>query len=156
MTEIKDSERIIVGVDGSQGSVEALTHAARLASALHAPLEAIMAWEYPAILGAYYPLMEWSPQREAEGILADAVDRAFQGTPPHRFTQTTLPGPSARVLIEQSAHASMLVVGSRGIGGFAGLLLGSASAACAAHAHCPVLIVHTPGPATRTGRQRSE
>jgi Universal stress protein family. len=46
------------------------------------------------------------------------------------------------VLIEESAHASMLILGSRGHGGFVGMLLGSVSAACAEHAHCPVLVMH--------------
>ncbi|CCW11694.1 universal stress protein family [Rhodococcus aetherivorans] len=57
-------------------------------------------------------------------------------------------GGAARVLLDESRDAQFLVVGSRGHGGFSGLLLGSVSAACAEHAHCPVLVIHgdTPPP----------
>lgn len=144
MTKTTDSTRIIVGVDGSDSSVTALAYAATIAAALNAPLEAIMSWEYPEIFRSYPPLEGWSPRREAESVLTDAVDRAFGGIPPRRLTQTALPGPAARTLIEQSKTASLLIVGSRGRGGFARLLLGSVSAACAAHARCPVLIYHAP------------
>ncbi len=135
---------IIVGVDGSAPSIAALRRAAEIAAALGVPLQAITTWEYPVMLDAYYPIADWSPQAVAEKILADAVTEAFPDSPPPGLTQTVLQGPAARVLIELSEHASMLVLGSRGHGGFAGLLLGSVSAACAAHAHCPVLVMHSP------------
>jgi nucleotide-binding universal stress UspA family protein len=147
MTETTDSTRIIVGVDGSESSIAALRRAAEVAAAFNAPLEAITTWQYPAMLDGYYPT-DWSPRDDAEKILATAVDQAFPGESPREVTQTVLEGLPARVLIEQSAHASMLVLGSRGHGGFVGLLLGSVSAACAEHAHCPVLIMHAP---RRTG-----
>ncbi len=140
--------RIIVGVDGSVSSVEALTQAGTIAVALNAPLEAITTWTYPVMLDPFDSSTDWSPKKDAQRILLDAVRAAFQGAPPDSFSQTVLPGAAARVLIEQSQDAAMLVVGSRGRGGFTGLLLGSVSAACAAHAHCPVLIVHAPEPAT--------
>lgn len=145
MTENINAARIIVGVDGSDSSLMALRRGAQIATALDAPLEAITTWEYPVTLDGYYPI-DWSPEGDAEKTLADATAQAFQGSPPPGFTQTVIEGPTARVLIEQSAHASMLVLGSRGHGGFVGLLLGSVSATCAAHAHCPVLIMHTPDP----------
>lgn len=146
MTDTTESTRIIVGVDGSASSIAALDRAAQLAAALDVPLEAITTWEYPVMLDTYYPLPDWSPRNDAERALAGAVEQVFHGEPPSRFAQTVLQGSAARVLIQQSAHASMLVVGSRGHGGFVGLLLGSVSAACAAHAHCPVLIMHAPKP----------
>lgn len=137
-----DPKRIIVGVDGSESSVAALRRAAVIAAALGSPLEAITTWEYPVLYASYYPAEEWSPEQDANTILATAIEQAFHGTVPQGFTQTTMQGPAARVLIEQSEHASMLVLGSRGHGGFAGLLLGSVSSACAEHAQCPVLIMH--------------
>jgi nucleotide-binding universal stress UspA family protein len=143
MTDTTESTRIIVGVDGSDSSLAALSYAAQLAAALDTPLEAITTWDYPVMLDAYYP-PGWSPQEDAEKLLASAVDQAFHGALPRRFAQTVIQGPPARVMIEQSAQASMLVLGSRGHGGFTGLLLGSVSAACAEHAQCPVLIMHTP------------
>ncbi|MDQ1560876.1 MAG: hypothetical protein QOE85_217, partial [Actinomycetota bacterium] len=58
------------------------------------------------------------------------------------FTEVTFEGNADEILIEQSRGAEMLIVGSRGHGGIAGVLLGSVSAKCAEHAHCPVLIIH--------------
>ncbi|MCK2036782.1 universal stress protein [Microbacterium sp. SSW1-49] len=146
MTAHEESLPIIVGVDGSPASVEALAFAARLALAFDTALTAVTTWTYPVMAVPFDPGTEWSPQQEAQRCLDDAVLEAFQGSPPVRFTSATMPGRAAEVLIERSAHASTLVVGSRGHGGFAGLLLGSVSAACAAHAHCPVLVVHSPTP----------
>jgi nucleotide-binding universal stress UspA family protein len=139
-----DPNRILIGVDGSDASIDALRRGAILATALDAPLEAITTWEFPVVLDGYYPMDNWSPESDAQKILSTAIDQAFGDTPPAKLTRTTLQGFPARVLIEESARASMLVLGSRGHGGFAGLLLGSVSAACAQHAHCPVLVVHGP------------
>ncbi len=146
-----DSSRILVGVDGSDESIEALRGAAKIATALGVHLQAVTTWEYPVTLGGYFPIDNWSPEHDASQILTDAIKRAFGDKPPADLVQTTLQGPPARVLIDESEHASMLVLGSRGHGGFAGLLLGSVSAACAEHAQCPVLIMHGPNTVSNTG-----
>lgn len=149
MTHTADPARIIVGVDGSDSSIEAIQHAASLAQLMGTPLEAITTWSYAIVLEPYYPINNWSPEEDAASTLATAVDRAFHGKPPMDIAQTVIQGPAAKVLIEESAHAAMLVLGSRGHGGFVGLLLGSVSAACAEHARCPVLIVHGSKPSPR-------
>ena len=68
---------------------------------------------------------------------------------PARLQATVADGSPAKTLLQISEGARMLVVGSRGHGGFTGLLLGSVSAACTEHAHCPVLVVHGPTPPPR-------
>ncbi|MFJ2370416.1 universal stress protein [Microbacterium sp. NPDC087665] len=136
-------KHIIVGLDGSESSIAALRHAADLAAKLHASLEAIMTWEYPVFYDPYYSGASWSPETETAKAMKAAIAQAFETDLPRNFTQTVLQGAPARVLIRESEDATMLVLGSRGHGGFAGLLLGSVSATCAAHATCPVLIVHT-------------
>lgn len=140
--EITRTDRIIVGVDGSASSVEALRYAAPLADALNKPLHVVTTWTAPPI--EPFAAIEWSPEQDAEEILGECIRKAFDAHPPADLTQRTLLGAAARTLIGLSENCYMLVLGSRGHGGFAGLLLGSVSAACAEHARCPVLIVHTP------------
>lgn len=139
-----EADRVIVGVDGSASSVAALRYAARMAAAFDAPIEAISTWAFPRLAGPYV-VAQWSPEEDARAILNAAVEQAFGSEPPAGLVCTVLPGPPARTLVELSRGAGMLVLGSRGLGGFRGLLLGSVSSACAAHAHCPVLIVHGDG-----------
>ena len=74
-------------------------------------------------------------------MLADVTEAVFGSERPEWFSAVTAQGTPAKVLIDASKDAEMLIVGSRGHGGFVGLLLGSVSSACVAHAHCPVLIV---------------
>lgn len=136
-----DADRIVVGVDGSDSSIAALRYGARLADAFDAPLEAVTTWIYPAFADPTL-IAQWPLDRSASDMLDDAVARAFGETVPQGLTRTVLVGPAARRLIELSRSAGMLVVGSRGRGGFTGLLLGSVSAACAEHAACPVVVVH--------------
>jgi nucleotide-binding universal stress UspA family protein len=133
--------RIVVGVDGSESSINALRFAVRTAKAFGTSLEAVAVWNYPA--GAEVALLaDWSPERDAREILAIVAEAVFKGDRPSWFSTVAKRGSAARVLIEESIGAEMLVLGSRGHGGFIGLLLGSVSTACAEHARCPVLIVH--------------
>ena len=141
--EATDPDRVLVGVDGSPSSIGALRYAARVAEAFSAPLEVVTTWAYPPYASPY-TADAWSPEEDAKTILNDSVEAAFGGTAP-ALRRTIIAGPPARMLIEESKTCGMLVLGSRGHGGFAGLLLGSVSSACAEHAHCPVLIVHGKG-----------
>ncbi len=135
---------IVVGVDGSALSVVALQTARRLADLLHCRLEAVTVWSFPISLAAPVASTEWSPRVDAEEALNVAVLEAFGEDVPEGLRKVVVSGQPVQVLVEASKGAQMLVVGSRGRGGFAGLLLGSVSSAAAAHAHCPVLIVHPP------------
>ncbi len=95
---------------------------------------------------------DWDPSGDAEKFLAATVDEVFGAHRPQGLRLTVREGNAAKVLLEASGDARMLVVGSRGHGGFAGLLLGSVSAACAEHAICPVLVLHgTTPPPTQSG-----
>lgn len=141
-TSEQDRKRIVVGVDGSRLSIEALWKARRLAAVLGCSLEVVTVWEYSISLAPPVPSEVWSPQTQASQTLAEAVEEAFGDDLPPDLKQTPLVGLPVELLIEVSRGAEMLVVGNRGRGGFAGLLLGSVSSTLAAHAHCPVLIVH--------------
>lgn len=155
MDERQDKDRVVVGVDGSESSVAALRYAARIADAFGAPLEVITTWSYPPIADPYI-LTHWSPEEDAAANQAAAITRAFGANPPDGLTRTVLIGPAARALIEASDGCAMLVVGSRGRGGFAGLLLGSVSTTCAQHARCPVVIVHGRDDGLIAPRDRAE
>ncbi|TQJ31525.1 universal stress protein [Microbacterium sp. SLBN-146] len=144
MNDTQNSRPIVVGVDGSSSSIAALKKAAELANSTDAPIVAVTAWQFPITYDATLPPSVWSPENDAHETLRTAVDIAFDGAPPAGLTTRAIAGPAAAVLVKASEDASMLVVGSRGRGGFVGLLLGSVSTACAQHAHCPVLIMHPP------------
>ncbi|MEO8906996.1 MAG: universal stress protein [Microbacteriaceae bacterium] len=132
--------QIVVGIDGSESSNGALGEAARLSHALNADLLLVATWQDPAGYGYIAP--EWSMKSRAQEVLQDAIAKTFGTDLPSRLQSEVLEGPPARTLIKVSSDATMLVVGSRGHGGFAGMLLGSVSAACAEYAHCPVLVYH--------------
>ena len=85
---------------------------------------------------------EADPAGVAEKVLGHVVDEVFGAHRPAGLELTVSEGGAAGVLVERSKDAAMVVVGSRGHGGFAGLLLGSVSEAVAEHAACPVLVVH--------------
>ncbi|HEY5223498.1 MAG TPA: universal stress protein [Microbacteriaceae bacterium] len=137
----RNRRRIVVGVDGSASSDDALRYAARLAKGLDASVEGIIAWAYPIALSAYAISTLPNLENEARDAASAAADRVFGARRPEWFTLAVRNGNPAHVLIQESEGAEMLVVGSRGHGGFAGLLLGSVSAECAEHAKCPVLVV---------------
>jgi nucleotide-binding universal stress UspA family protein len=134
--------RIVVGVDGSPASIDALRMAARVAPVFDAQLDTVIAWHYP-VNNAMAPMIAaYDPAADAATVIRAAVDEAFADSPPTGLRELRQEGHPARVLLDASVGADMLVVGSRGHGGFAGLLLGSVSAHCVEHAGCPVLVVH--------------
>lgn len=135
--------RIVVGVDGSASGKEALRWAARLAPTLDATIEVVNAWEYqPTDVAIPAPVMDW----EAIGrrTVTTSIHEVFGDAPPAGLVTRVMQGHPARVLLDAAHGASMLVVGSRGLGGFAGLVLGSISRHVAERATCPVLVVHAP------------
>ncbi|PJJ63782.1 universal stress protein [Compostimonas suwonensis] len=139
--------RIVVGIDGSDASVEALRHAIGIAEKFGSSVKAVTVWSYPI---SYTPVpVEWSPEGDARQIVEQVATAVFGPVRPEWFTAATREGSPALVLIDESASADLIVVGSRGHGGFAGLLLGSVSSQCAEHAHCPVLVVHDPAAEAR-------
>ena len=136
--------RIVVGVDGSEPSKQALRWAQRLAAGAGAQLEAVIAWQYPVMTGwgpGVVPL-DYNLAQTMDKVLIDTVDAVFGSDRPTGLKLTVVEGHPVSVLLDRSADALMLVVGSRGHGGFIGLLLGSVSASVAEHASCPVLVVH--------------
>lgn len=138
--------RIVVGIDGSEPSEHALRWALQAARGWHAELRVVMSW-LPAVTygwaggGGYIP-EPWNPRIDAEKVATDLLDRVCGHSRPKGTELQIVEGHAARVLIEASEGATLLVVGSRGHGGFAGMLLGSVSAHCAEHATCPVVVVH--------------
>lgn len=136
--------RILVGVDGSEASIEALRQAQRLAVPLGAKVLANAYWDYPQVYTGYVMMGIEGFEERAGEILAEAVKTAFGDETPSNVISTLVRGHPRESLIDASRDADMVVVGRRGHGGFGGLLLGSVSSALVAHAHCPVLVVHTP------------
>lgn len=138
-------ERIVVGVDGSEGSRAALRWSLTYAEHTGAVVEAVSAFHYASSLTPVAGL----PALPAFGdVKADAEERlvaTLKATVPDasdvRIEHLVQEGPSARVLLRRAAKADLLVVGSRGFGGFRGLLLGSVSHQCVTHAPCPVVVV---------------
>ncbi|MDJ0456655.1 universal stress protein [Arthrobacter sp. NQ7] len=136
--------RIVVGVDGSEASVEALRQAQRLATPLGAKVQALACWEYPQMYSGYVMMGVEGFEEGARKVLDEAVAQAFGPGIPENVTATLVRSHPREALIDASRDADMIVVGRRGHGGFGGLLLGSVSSALVAHAHCPVLVVHSP------------
>lgn len=139
---------IVVGVDGSAGSVEALRWAINYARATKAEVHALMAWELPTTYGyaPTYDDFDWA--KAAQQKLDQAVDPQRDSV---KLSTELVHGCAADVLIKASQDADLLVVGSRGHGTVAGLLLGSVSQHCVHHSACPVLVV----PPASGGRQRN-
>jgi nucleotide-binding universal stress UspA family protein len=137
--------RIVVGVDGSPESREALRWALDEARLRDATVRAVHAWGNPYLLTpGFGPAEDFqlpALHEGAEKLLSSAVAEVAGEKPDVEIEEVAAEGPAGSVLMEQAKGADLLVVGSRGHGGFVGLLLGSVSQQCAQHAPCPVLIV---------------
>lgn len=138
-----DTKRVVVGVDGSPDSVRALKWGADYARAQGAELLAVSVFEVPVVFGGPYALSgipePYKLEEEARTALSEAVREALgEGA---EVTERVEQGHPARVLVNASRAAQLVVVGSRGRGGFVGLMLGSVSQYCVTHARCPVLVM---------------
>jgi nucleotide-binding universal stress UspA family protein len=139
---------IVVGVDHSDAAKEALRFAAEEAGLRQTTLCAIHAWQFGYIgssgIEGSVPVLgaaHGEHRRAAEAALETAIRNALPDTDEFEVKCRVLEGAAADVLVAESRDADLLVVGSRGHGGFAQLLLGSVSQQCAHHAECPVVIV---------------
>jgi|SRR5699024_2899385 len=138
--------RIVVGVDGSEGARRALEWAIREARTHEAALDVISAWTLPADWAQGYnpELMadlETESQRVGTKTRAEVEEVVGTHDLPEWLTITTQEGPPAAILLERAEQADLIVVGSRGRGGFARMLLGSVSSAVVHHAPCPVVVI---------------
>jgi nucleotide-binding universal stress UspA family protein len=151
--EVMRGPRVVVAVDGSAGSKAALRFALEDAARRGVPVVAVIAYRVPEMRGDYTDLgtaeqrrLEETLRSQWEDKVRAAVDEAARGmggTVPEVKVHAALGSP-ADVLVRESQGADLLVVGSRGHGGFHSMLLGSTSIQCATHATCPVTVVHSP------------
>lgn len=149
---VANPQRIVVGVDGSAGSRAALGWAFRYAGDSGGEVTALLAWAPPTYRDLASRIPEDDSEERAERVLQKVVDEAAA------LLDTRIPvrrkavqGTAARSLLKEAQGADLLVVGSRGHGGFVGALLGSVSQHCVHHAPCPVVVVrHTPTPTNQS------
>jgi nucleotide-binding universal stress UspA family protein len=137
------TKRIVVGVDGSDHGNAALRWAVDEAKAHAAEIVAVFAWQMPliGIPGAF-------DREELEKLCMNFLEETVAAVIPAAqvpITKLVAHGDVSASLIEAAKNADMLVLGSRGRGGFAGLKLGSVSSECVQHASCPVVIIKQPG-----------
>lgn len=133
--------RIVVGVDGSSSSQQALAWAVRQAGLTGAVVDAVIAWQYPVSYGwdisaDDIPFGEAASQTLEKAIAAAGHLGERAEIRPHVLEQNP-----AQALLDVSEGADLLVVGSRGRGGFTSALLGSVSLHCVHHATCPVVVM---------------
>lgn len=137
-----DAKPVVVGVDGGPDSLKALAWAADYASTVGAPVIAIAAVETPAVVGPYAMAGWVDPEvleDRARTMLADSVRDTLGDEA--QVEQTVIRGHPAEAIVTASQDARLVVVGSRGWGGFRGLLMGSVSQHVVSHAHSPVVVL---------------
>lgn len=138
--------RIVVGVDGSPAAARALRFALEEARRRDAQVDAVLAYQQPMSYAGFEgvvipPVPHEQVEKGARSELEDAVGSVPDDV---RVELIVAEGPSAAVLLDTARGADLLVVGSRGRGGFMGLLLGSTSQQVISHAPCPVVVVPAP------------
>jgi nucleotide-binding universal stress UspA family protein len=141
----------LVAFDGSASSIAALTWAAENAPLLNLEIEVVNVWEYVESaldvagvgFGSGGYVGESDPALWSKQILKEGVAGVF-GAEAEAIKTRSVEGGIVRTLVELSREADLLIMGSRGHGKFADLILGSISASCSAKSKCPVVIVHAP------------
>ena len=133
---------VVVGVDGSTGSRDAVRWAAGYAKLVGAELRAVSSWRWPNYITRIPPGvdLEADTRRTLEEVVAE-VRADFPEVP---VGDRVIEGPGGPALLSQAADASLLVVGARGRAAFPGMLLGSVAEYCVRNGPCPVVVVRTP------------
>ena len=149
VAEVDRGPRVVVGIDYSTGARAALLFALHDAARRGVPVEAVVAYRPPDYWMDFYAVSSYHPEKARSAALEHGqafVDRALPAgpQPPPEVRVRAAMGIAADVLIHESHGADLLVVGRRGYGGFASMMLGSVSMQCALHASCPVTVVHSP------------
>jgi nucleotide-binding universal stress UspA family protein len=140
--QTQTSPVVVVGVDGSDNSLEALHWAGEYAQAFGGKLIALIAWHIPTDLRyAIWATADFNCQADAAALVNGALEIERKECPSVAMEASVVNAPAAVALIEASKEADLLVVGSRGHGGFLGMLLGSVGAHCTHHASCPVVVL---------------
>ncbi|GIJ22807.1 universal stress protein [Micromonospora lutea] len=136
---------VVVGVDGSEIALHAVRYAAREAAYRQRPLRIVHAFIWPMMRVPLGPApgapADGGLRNQAERCVDEAVAEAAKVAPEVTVTGAVVDGAPAAVLVAEARHAVEIVLGNRGLGGFAGLLLGSVAVQVSAHAECPVLVV---------------
>jgi nucleotide-binding universal stress UspA family protein len=147
MTDATGSRRVVVGVDGSPMSKAALAWAVEEARARGWSVTALHAWQFPIVAYSAYggtalpALTHVDLEKVADQTVREAVAEVVGDDMSVPVEITIVNAHPTRALVEESRDAELVVVGSRGHGGFAGLLLGSVSTYVTHHAECPVVVV---------------
>jgi nucleotide-binding universal stress UspA family protein len=144
--------KIVVGVDGSPSSQQALRWAVEQVRLTGGDVDAVIAWHMPASYGweteTVLTDIDWAgaARKTLETAVREALDPADKG----RVHEHVVEGHPSEVLVDRARDADLVVVGSRGRGAFAGMLLGSVGLHVLTHAPCPVLVVHGDRPSPST------
>ncbi len=142
MARFNQANRVVVGIDGSAASEEALAWAAEESRVRGAVLEIDHVWSLPNLgYGGFVAQID-DFEKDAKDLLERVTDQARKNHPDLTIESHLLEGPPAPALIVRGKRADLLVVGSRGHGGFAGLMLGSVSQQLVHHAEFPIVVVH--------------
>jgi nucleotide-binding universal stress UspA family protein len=136
---------VVVGVDGSKASAKAIEFAFDQADAVHAQVIGVHAWTSPYLTYADgQSMLKFDEEEVLEScrlLVAESVAGAAADHPDVHWETRLVSGQAARVILRTAESADLVVVGSRGHGGFTGLLLGSVSQSVLHHTHCPIAIV---------------
>ncbi|HWH27381.1 MAG TPA: universal stress protein [Mycobacteriales bacterium] len=154
----RTGDRVVVGWDGSPASADAVAWAAEHAALSQRPLEVLVAWQITTLAGQVQhepgiapPITAYEQLAEAEAEAGAALAREVAGEALPTVTSRAVHRPATAALMDAADDAALLVVGSRGRGGFAGLVLGSTSEQVSRHAPCPVVVVRRAGDPAEDG-----
>jgi nucleotide-binding universal stress UspA family protein len=142
MTSSEVRDRIVVGVDGSPSSVEALRWALEQAELTGARIEVVTAWEPQAAYWWAMPVIDEGAEALAQRMQADCMRQVLHAVPPRvELDQFVTQGPPAKVLMKAAEGARLLVLGTRGHRPLVEAMLGSVGQQCVHEARCPVVIM---------------